>query len=249
MATPGLDHLERLADAVGRFTEVVTESDLHTPVTSCPGWTTYDVVVHLANVHAWAATIVETGRPTPQQNDGPRTRRPRVAAEWYAGKAEDLLAVLRDVDPERPCWNLVSDRGVSGFWRRRQLHETTIHTLDLDRAAGRSVRVSPLLAEDGVDEVLKVCLRCMHQQGYPAALTAPLVVAASDTACAWTLTPQPDGPPLISVGAPPARPGDSITGPAEVLYRALWKRGRADELTWLGDPSRVEAFLACRLVP
>ena len=104
------------------------------PVAGCPGWSAYDLVVHLGNVHAWAATIVETGRERREQNDEPRSSH-EGPGRWRSGtrgKAEDLYEVLRHSPPERPCWNFVFGAGVAAFWSRRQLHETTIHQVDLD---------------------------------------------------------------------------------------------------------------------
>ncbi len=273
---PSLDFVALFADAAERFGVAVADTDLHAQVPRCPGWTAYDLVVHLGNIHAWAATIVETGRSAAQQNDEPRSRRPRVVSEWYAGKAEDLYEVLRAADPGSPCWNFAFDEGVAGFWRRRQLHETTVHTVDLDAAAGRSTAIAPEVAEDGVDEVLRVFLHRMHQRGFPAELTAPLSVVASDTGRAWTLTPRPtppapeavvpqqasgpdrrpveqgggppeDGPPLVVERPHPQ--ADRITAPAELLYRALWKRADTAGLERSGDEERIGAFLASRLTP
>jgi hypothetical protein len=135
-----LDFVERFAVAAERFADAILSADLRSPVAGCPGWSTYDLVRHLGNVHAWAATIVETGRPAAHQDDQPRSRRPRVVREWYVGKAGDLFEVLRSCDPASECWTL-NGPGSAGFWRRRQLHETTMHhpgvtvVGDADRAA------------------------------------------------------------------------------------------------------------------
>jgi uncharacterized protein (TIGR03083 family) len=269
----GLDHVGRFARAAERFADLVAAVDLGAPVPGCPGWTSYDVVTHLGNVHAWAATIVETGLEARLLDDAPRSHRARVVRDWYAGKAEDLYQVLRGTDPERPCWNFAFGAGVAGFWSRRQLHETTIHTLDLDSVSGGTTRVAPQVAADGVDEVLTVFLHRMHTRGHPATLTAPLCLVCEDTGNAWTLTPrvarsepgqavpvQPrgsaaeaapalpdDGPPIVVDRRHPG--ADRVSAPAEVLYRALWKRGPSDALTRTGDLARIDAFLGSRLVP
>jgi uncharacterized protein (TIGR03083 family) len=245
---------------------------MHARVPACPDWTAYDLVCHLGNVHAWAATIVETGRRAVEQNDEPRSRKPKVVSEWYAGKAEDLYEVLRTADPAKPCWNFAFDTGGAAFWQRRQLHETTIHTVDLFDAAGRELDIDTDVAVDGIDEVLNVFLHRMHHRGYPAALTAPLCVVATDTDRAWTVTPravvtdpsaavpaQPrgssteaapaliEGPPRVVDRRHPQ--ADQVAAPADVLYCVLWNRRHADDLTLTGDTARIEAFLASRLVP
>src|SRR5688572_23516010 len=48
----GLDHVGRFARAAERFADLVAAVDLGAPVLHCPGWTAYDVVTHLGNVHA-----------------------------------------------------------------------------------------------------------------------------------------------------------------------------------------------------
>ena len=270
-----LDYVELFAAAAERFAVAVATADLHARVPACPEWTAYDLVCHLGNVHSWAATIVETGRSAAEQNDEPRTHRARVASEWYAGKAEDLYEVLRTVDPEKPCWNFAFRAGTAAFWRRRQLHEVTVHSFDLVASGGTSnlaVEVTPELAADGVDEVLNVFLYRMHRRGHPATLTAPVCLVATDVDRAWTVSPRPvvsdpdaavptqprgssseaapaliEGPPLVVDRRHPR--SDQVSGPAEALYRALWKRGPRDGLTISGDVDRVNAFLDSRLVP
>lgn len=276
MSSPGtttrLDFVEQYVAAAERFAVAVASIDLQATVPSCPKWTAYDLVCHLGNVHSWAATIVETGLRAVGQNDEPRSRKPRVVSEWYAGKAEDLYEVLRTTDPGKPCWNFVFDEGGAGFWQRRQMHETTIHTVDLFGADGREVELDTDVAVDGVDEVLTVFLHRMHHRGHPATLTAPMCLVATDTDRAWTVTPravmtdpaagvpaQPrgsssesapaliEGPPRVVDRRHPR--ADQVAAPAEVLYRVLWGRGALSELTLTGDHARIEAFFASRLVP
>ena len=245
--------MARFAAAAQRVSDAVAFSDLRARVTSCPGWSAYDLVVHLGNVHAWAATILETGRRAPQPNDEPASTRPRVVARWYAAKAEDLYQVLRWVHPAAACWTPTSDLGDAGFWRRRQLHETTMHGLDLDLASGRSTPLEAEVAADGVGEVLEAMLVRMHRRGHPASLSAPLQLVADDTGDSWVLSPATAGPPTVDHRLPGHAAGgvaDRLQGTAETVYRALWHRPVADgELQIRGDAARVEAFLSSRLTP
>lgn len=267
-----LDFVEQYVAAAERFAVAVASTPMDARVPTCPDWTAYDLVCHLGNVHAWAATIVETCRQAAEQNDEPRSRKPRVVSEWYAGKAEDLYEVLRAADPEAPCWNFVTGAGFADFWPRRQTHETTIHTVDLLGCTGGTAEIDPELAADGIDEVLTVFLRRMHDRGYPADLTAPVCLVTRDVRRAWTVSPrvavadpragvpaQPrgstsesapavvDGPPRVVRRRLPG--ADQVAGPAETLYRVLWGRGSRDELSLTGDEARINAFLDSRLVP
>lgn len=241
-STTSLDFVAEYAAAARRFADAVAVGDLRAPVPACPRWTTYDLVVHLGNVHAWAATVVETGTAATELNDAPASHRPRAVAGWYAGKAEDLYAVLRAADLDAPCWNFAGVGTTARFWPRRQTHETLMHLLDLEQARGTASPTNPpdregaggstagderrdLLATDGIAEVLEVFLPRTHARGYPAELTEPLTLRTTDTDHVWTLTPRHDGPPLVAVRTEPG--ADLVEGPAGALWRLLWKRAAA----------------------
>lgn len=245
-ASPFVEQFRAAADS---FAVTVTGSDLGLRIASCPGWAAYDLVVHLGNVHGWAATVVETGRRADEQDDEPSSPRPREVGTWYAGKAEDLYQVLRATPPDRPCWNFVDGPGVAGFWPRRQLHETTMHRVDLDLACGRTPLLASDVAADGVEEVLEVLVHRMHARGHTARLEEPLALRATDTGDTWVMVPQP-GPPLLERAAGADDVRDLVEAPAEVLYRLLWRRpvdARSVRVT--GDQAHVQAFLSSRLVP
>jgi uncharacterized protein (TIGR03083 family) len=243
--------VEDYAAAVERFAVSVGWSDLRNPVSACPGWSVRDLVVHLGNVHAWAATIVETGQRAFETNDEPHANRPRAVSEWYFAKAEDLYQVLRQTPADKPCWNFVFGTGVAEFWQRRQLHETTIHQVDLDVASGRSTEVPAHVAADGIDEVLTVMLPRMAKRGYPSVLTVPLQLVASDTGDSWAVLPERDGSPgVVREVTPVEGRQDRVVAPAGVLYRALWhRRFEEHRLRIAGDEPRVRAFLGSPLTP
>lgn len=245
---PELDFVDLFAVAAQQVVTRLLDVDPRADVPTCPGWSVYDLVVHLGNVHAWAATVVETSSPAPEQDDRPTARRSKALSTWYAGKAGDLYAVLRGTPADRPCWNFAFGEGSVEFWLRRQLHETTIHAVDLDLADGRRASIEPAIGADGVDEVLRVFLHRMHGRGFPAELTAPVTVVATDTGRAWTVRPgDPGDAPAVTDEDEPA--GDRVEGPAAALYALLWKRLPAADasLALRGDTARLQAFLASRL--
>ena len=275
--TNGLDLVELYVAAAESFAVALASCDMRASVPACPRWSTYDLAVHLGNVHAWAATIVETGRFAVEQNDEPRSRKPKAVSAWYAGKAEDLYEVLRGTAPNAPCWNFAFGDGDAAFWPRRQMHETSVHLVDLGAANRLVFDLDPALCADGVDEVLTVFLHRLHHRGYPAMLTAPLTLVATDADRAWTVTPravrpQPetgvpqqvrgsatetapaliDGPPIVVERRHPS--ADRVEGPADALYRLLWKRLPVDDLdaagvALVGDAARIRGFLSSPLVP
>lgn len=252
-AAPALDFVSVFASAAAEVATILPSADMAAPVPACPAWSTYDLVVHLGNVHAWAATIVETGRSAPQQDDRPASRRPRAVADWYLGKAGDLLAVLRAADPERECWTFSAADHTQGFWQRRQAHETLVHLVDLHQARGSTADLPAAVAADGVAEVLEVFLPRMHARGRHADLRSPLLLHASDTGDTWLLAPG-DGPPtvqrvedthLVDHGT------DLVVAGAGDLMLLLWGRLRPDApgVTLDGDRTRLLSFLGSRLTP
>ena len=260
MSTPAhtraqLNFTEEFATAAESFAVMVATADLRAGVPTCPGWTVYDLVTHLGNIHAWAATVVETGQVAAEQNDEPSARKARAAAEWYAGKAEDLYEVLRIADPQAPCWNFAFGSGTAAFWPRRQLHETTVHGVDLTLAVGRVPDLNSDISADGIDEALRVFLHRMHRRGYAADLSAPVSVVATDVERTWTIRPagtdtvpaQAPAPPVVTDGA--TADADRIEGPAAAVYALLWKRLPATDaaLSFTGDAARINSFLGSRL--
>jgi uncharacterized protein (TIGR03083 family) len=250
---PTVDFVTAFAAAAAELVATVPSCDLGARVPACPRWSSYDLLVHLGNVHAWAATIVETGRPAPEQNDEPSSRRARTVAQWYAGKAEDLLQVLRTAG-NGPCWTLSTRHRTKSFWPRRQAHETWVHLVDLQQAQGRTTDIPARLAADGVGEVLDVFLPRMHARGRRAVLSDPLLLHAGDTRDTWLITPRLDGPPeghrvedteLVDAGI------DLVTATAADLMLLLWKRISPDHptVTLDGDRGRLLAFLRSPLTP
>ena len=259
------DFVEEFVQVAERFAIAVAGSDMSAPVPACPSWSTYDLVVHLGNVHAWAATIVETGSRAAEQNDTPPSRRPRAVSEWYAGKAEDLYEVLRSATLDAACWNFAGVGLTARFWPRRQTHETLMHLVDLDQASRRTTELPPVLCTDGIAEVLEVFLPRMHARGYPAELTTQLTIRALDTEHVWTLQPREDGPPVAAVRTEPG--ADLIEGPAAEIWQLFWKRSAAPgspsvgaqrgavpplpvaSVSYVGNTDRIAAFVDSRLTP
>jgi uncharacterized protein (TIGR03083 family) len=219
-ADAGIDFVEEFASAAEWFSDALLRAPLKGPVPGCPGWTVLDLATHLGNIHAWAATIVETGRPAEVLADRPGSGRSRKVAAWYLAKAEDLYSVLREAPEDRPCWNFAEGAGVAGFWQRRQTHETLLHGADLAAASGVGERLPAGLAADGVDEVLTVFLRRMHARGLPADLVAPLVLRAVDVERSWVVEPAGrERLPGGVTGGVPAQPDSSEGRAASVARR------------------------------
>ncbi len=200
------------------------------PVPSCPGWTVSRAVGHVAKVHQWAAWLVRGGAP-----DRFNYRRPEPAellAAYRTGLAElaELLAGASDSQPMYTMWQAPSPRL---FWARRQAHETAIHRVDLQLAAGYGVSdLEPDFAADGIDELVMGMI-----PDRLAAATADRAVRVLleplDANVSWTVLIAPDG---VHVNRQVSDGADlSVFGLSAELYRWAWNRAGDDEVSLRGE--------------
>lgn len=222
------DWLDLLHLHTARFADVVGDADLDAPVTFCPGWSVRDLAIHLGGVHQWAAHAVVAGRPDfrpePPDDEG------AGLAAWYRDSAAGLLDVLTTTPPDAPAWTLDERDPTAGFWRRRQVHETTLHLWDAEQALGEPRPIAPWLAWDGVREVAEV----MYPRQVRLGRVAPVEPAVR------LVAPDADGDLVLGDGEPVV-----VRGRAEVLLRLLWHRVDAVE----GIGSGAAALLSAAVTP
>lgn len=248
--TEAIDHLAKLEESAARISELIHGQELSTPVPRLGRWKIRDVVAHLGGVHRWATRIVEA-----RSMDGPGFTKSKLdgteLCHWFDEGAGRLLDALRSNPPTDPCpnFNPGSDPTVS-WWVRRQLHETTVHRWDVERAVAQLTSIDAEVAADGVDEYLDVFVRTRGKQ----TLTAPLVLASTEPVRSWSLTPA-DRPGRVDIA--PGRLDeitDEIAGSPQDLLLLAWGRlaltetdltvtGSADvarSLTGTADPTVAE---------
>jgi uncharacterized protein (TIGR03083 family) len=208
------------------------------PVPTCPEWATRDLVLHVGEVHRWAAAHVRDRRAEPADPSkepdlvGPL---PSDAAllDWYREGHESLLGVLEGADAGVECWTFLPARSPLAFWARRQCHETTIHRADAESAVGEISAIEPRVAEDGIDEMLGGFLGRPRRRDVVEAVTLQLV--AADVGRWSVVVIAPDGV-QVAPETTPAGPVCTVTGPASDLDLLLWNRRSADGLDVEGDP-------------
>jgi len=214
----------RALDHEGRALAAAAEAaGVDSAVPTCPGWRVRELVEHTGSVHRWARAYVCEGiaqrrplTPAPEL-DGPRL------LEWYREGHRLLVDTLTDAPPDVDCFAFLPAPSPLAFWARRQAHETAVHRYDAESATGaRPAPVTAEFAADGIDEIL----RGFHARAKSRVRTdAPRVlrVRATDVDDAvWTVRLS-DGPPVTErTGTGPA--DCELTGPAPVLYLALWNR-------------------------
>ena len=129
------------------------------------------------------------------------------------------------------------------MWARRQAHETSVHGVDAELAAGGPVAPFPVpLAADGVGELLEAFVpRGGRLRADPA---RTLRVRCSDSAADWLVRIGPDQVRTTPGNGQPGGSADcEISGTAGDLYLTLWNRRQPDGLPMTGDGEVLDLFL------
>lgn len=225
----------RLREMAGR--------DLAAAVPTCPGWTAADLVEHVALVYLHKVESMRQGGIS--ESSWP----PDISGEETLAlldKAYDTLVAefaARDVhDGPAGTW-YDPDQSV-GFWIRRMAHETVIHRVDAERAAGAPVAAIPDdLALDGIDEVLVVFLAYSSRK-WPDDFTERLpstaetvLVTAGDRA--WLVRFDPDGVSAETASTATDAPARVAGTPQQVLLW-LWRRADDDTVERSGDSAALD---------
>lgn len=228
--------LERDAAA---FAALLRTADLDAPVPDCPGWSVGDLGRHLGGVHRWAHDVVATGSPA-DEPQGPDGRGELVA--WFETGATELLDVLRDTDPGTPVWTFGPRPRLVSFWVRRQPHETAMHLGDARRALGRPEPMDVAFAADGVDEAVTVFVPRQVRLGRIPPIAHGVRLVLSDVpGTSYVLAGD-----VTDAGAATAA---TLTGPAEDVLLALWRRTGLERLAVEGDAAAARETFGLALTP
>lgn len=229
-----MDHaagIAHLRHEYGLFEAAVAAAAPDATVPSCPEWSAADLADHVAMVYAHKVVCIRTGAQPkpwpPAEGIGPLER---VFAE--------LIEELGARSPQEPASTWFPKDQTVGFWVRRMVHETAIHRIDAELAAGIEPHpVHPELAVDGIDEMLRVSVE-FCSDSWPEDFTEVLVdadhrpVLVDAGGRAWSITAGTERV-LIADAEPGAAADATVTGDPGLIYRWLWGRGGDVEL--VGD--------------
>ena len=233
-----IGHLRR---AAADFAAVVESGPLDAPVAACPGWDVARLTVHLGVIHRWARHCAIHGEP-PADREAFEPG-DRDLAEWFTEGADELVSTLVEIDLEGPTWHPFTVARVGRVWPRRQLHETTIHRWDAQRAIGEPNAIDPEVASDGIDEYFEIVIpRLTVREGIQVP-TGSFHVHCTDVDGEWLVWN--DGGEYRMKRA--HEKGDAaLRGPAEAILLRLWGRTRdlTEPLSPVGDESVLDAWLA-----
>ena len=239
-----------IRSSAGTLADIVRTQDPDLPIATCPDWSLRELAAHLGRVHRWAAEIVIARAAQRIPFDAvPDLQYPDERAAqptWLTGGADRLIAAIAEAGPAQ-VWAF-GRMAPATFWARRQAHETMVHRVDAELAAGRPAVLDAPLAADGIDEWLWL-LRgprrpALGAAGLPAG--AVLHMHAADDGCAtrdWLVSVAADGI-TVRDGHGPANV--SVAGPAGRLLLVLLRRlpPNGENVLVTGDPELLASFLA-----
>ena len=221
------------------------DAGLGTAVPSCPEWCVRDLLAHMGGVHRWATSYIETGRSGEVSDEEEREYFAAPSHDellvWSRDAYQRLVAALGSADAGLQCWTFLPAPTPLAFWARRQAHETTVHAVDAQLAAGRVPVPFPVgFAVDGIDELVNGFF-ARPGRGPRCESPASLGVVATDVAEGgrWVVQYGSDG--VVHPGREQVRHCE-LAGPAWDLYLLLWNRAGlgAMALPDLSDRVRAE---------
>ncbi len=239
METVGVgEHVAALRRDGELLAAAAQRAGLEAAVPSCPDWAVRDLLHHVGGVHRWATFIVASGRAedvTDEEQDAWFFTAPADSRllTWFRDGHAALVQALEHADPGLECFTFLPVPSALAFWARRQAHETAIHRVDAELAAGAVTPCAPEVAADGIAELLEGFLA---RPGGHLVCDPPRTLAAhaADTGDRWWLRIGPEG---REVRRGTYAADCTLTGSASDLYRLLWNRGTTDAVDVGGDPA------------
>lgn len=234
------------------FADAARRAGLDARVPSCPGWDVRDLVRHLGMIHLWAAGHIAFPHEEPDYESeaeeladfakywpdlGTFWVDDEELIDWYAKTNANLVEALTSASPDVESWTFLPAPSPLAMWARRQAHEIAIHRFDAEEADSAPTAFDPLLADDGIDELLAGF--APRGSSFEVDTTSAMLVRATDTGSVWHTTMSPDGIATSRV----AGPADVVlTGTASDLYLAVWNRADDSAITIEGDKDVLQTW-------
>lgn len=227
-------YLDELANQGTALRAAASQCRLPTGIASCPGWTVERLMGHMTKVHSWATAILRGVDPNAFEFDPPEQHE---LFEVYDAGLAALLDQLRTAPAGLKVWTFVPAESATLFWARRQAHETAIHRVDAELAAGYGVQDFPAdFAADGIDELLTALApHNFDLERFCDGLTGERRLSLTPLDCnsSWTLT--------VGENRFACRPESvdradlSVFGTVSDLYRWVWNRADDADVALRGD--------------
>lgn len=254
------EYRAHIASESARFGEVLAACDPSARVPHCPDWDAFDLAHHLTDVQAFWAYVVNH-RPAPPEAYEEHSRAASYPEQLRAFDAASasLQTALLDVTPTDAAWTWAPEQ-TAGFILRRQALEALVHRIDAEQTAGVPSEIDPLLAADGVDEVLDVMYGGKPDWGTFTPTDHLLRVDLTDVDISvWVrighfhgtdpegVTHDQDDIEVVQPGDlddPEPAPDTVVNGEAGAVLAWLWRRRDDEQIHVAGDRDLYDRFRA-----
>jgi uncharacterized protein (TIGR03083 family) len=233
-------------DSDGRLLlDAAKASGFDSPVSTCPGWRMRDLLAHVGYVHRWAARYVAEALtemvPEPEEAEVLACPPPDDALLALVVEGHSaLVRVLAGAPTDLRCWTFLPAPSPLAMWARRQAHETAIHRVDAELAAGRfPTAFDPKFAADGVDELLLGFLGDAQPLASEEADLGTIGLEASDRPERWSVH--------LTTGRVETMHGITscdlhVRSTAADLYLLLWNRPPSSALDVTGAVQLLDTW-------
>ena len=229
-------YLAAIRDNASVLVDAADVAGLDAPVPTCPDWAVADLLEHIGRVHRWAAANTTRSPDAEFQRADVDIPPPSERSDWVRDGAAALVVAL-DRPADDPAWTWMPPSTI-GFWQRRQAHETAMHRVDAEAAAGAPHSIAADLAADGIDEWLDIV-------GHTPWRTPPtgdgesLHFHCTDVDGEWLVRLLPEG---LEVERVHAKGDVAARGTASDLLCWLQGRGGVERLEVFGDASLLDRW-------
>lgn len=242
------EHITVIGRQGDLFAQAADEVGLEAPIDTCPGWSMRDLVRHLSEIHLWAGAHVTRRAKKMWVDDLAELSEywPDLAVFWpddqdltdyYRRTNANLVNQLESAAPAVEAMTFLPAPSPLAMWARRQAHETSIHRFDAQNAGGTPSGFDPVLAADGIDELLTAF--APRASTFPIESTQTMVVHAADTDDRWHVTMGPNG---ITAHRGDGPADVTLIGAASDLYLAVWNRGDSSDIDITGNRNVLAAW-------
>lgn len=238
-----MDYLPRIETEARLLRAAAVDAGADAQVPTCPKWDVHRLISHLVRTYGMVVGALEAQDPNgpPQRAAAPPEQFP-AALSAFDDVLSRMIAALRDTDPNAPAWHFSPTAArTAAFWPRRMAHETTVHRLDAQSAAGTDTPVDAEFAADGIDEVLTRLIQRNTEAWAKATVSGTVLFHAADAGRAWAVRLVAGQLPQ-TVGEAVTDPDASVVGLADTVYRAAW--GRPTNAVISGDTTLLEVVRA-----
>lgn len=212
-------------------------------VPACPGLNIGETVRHVGSGFRLALEWIRLGEePTAWQRNPVEGQ---DVFDFVLASASALLDEISDHDPEDPCATWWPQQPNYGFWCRRFAHETTVHRMDVQAAAGLTVDpVADEVSLDGIDEVLTLWFsHKLDVLGVRGTREGSVAIRAGEEV--WLARCGPTGASAWSVSPDEADIADAeVSADPMTMYRWLWGRLPDSMVNPVGDHDAIAQMWA-----